>query len=482
MIERVEEYFKSVIIELNDVKNELDKNSNNLNSLKQSSLRLCNLLHNPCSPLAISYDYLIANRSTKIDINSKEKLYRIQLIIQQFGKDLNFDLEHKKVNPSYGLLIQAIRINAFKTEVYWSTDDYIDFKDEILKSRSVKYLNEISSELLTGTKFFIQNNIIDTILHITFTSKKDTDKEFSKYQLEYFKQWVDNTITYRDLSRNSFYDLNEYLSTEKLSFEIKEQIDTKKIELFYEGIDIKLNSLKNDLSEINKEKRIQTINTHKKLINSFLDGNVDRLLIERLNIFIQIDNPEKVIIEYDKILQSDFYSFNDAMVYEPKKMRRFSDVFTANLLFEYLKLINSPKLIPDAYDYLDEDEIEIVKRVSFKFIGDEEKLSNALKSLQLSIDLLKDDSQINYLFEILTSVDLAEFKEELLINCETKQFAYVLKSLSHHFNNLKMKCIEESKLFKSKNNKLITANSLYSKGQLSPKKSEDIDRIINYMK
>ena len=136
MIERVEEYFKSVIIELNDVKNELDKNSNNLNSLKQSSLRLCNLLHNPCSPLAISYDYLIANRSTKIDINSKEKLYRIQLIIQQFGNDLNFDLEHKKVNPSYGLLIQAIRINAFKTEVYWSTDEYIDLKDEISNSLS----------------------------------------------------------------------------------------------------------------------------------------------------------------------------------------------------------------------------------------------------------------------------------------------------------------------------------------------------------
>ena len=131
------------------------------------------------------------------------------------------------------------------------------------------------------------------------------------------------------------------------------------------------------------------------------------------------------------------------------------------------------------------DKIKVLiedKPLSFSFNGNIDKLKNTLKQLQLNIDLLNNDSKIDYLFEVFTTDDLSNYYDEIVIGCDTKQFAYVLKSLHFYFNNLTMKSIEDCRLFKSKNNTIILANNLYSKGQMTPKKSADIDKAINLMK
>ena len=484
MIERVEEYFKSVIIELNEISIQLENDSKSISSLKDCSIRLCDIFNNPCSPLVLSFNYLVYKDSSKIEIDAKEKLYRIKLIIQEYGKNLNLITEYRKIITPYGRLLEAVKSKVFDVDLdnIWTTDEYLDLKSDISKSNKINYLKSVSYDLLAQSLSFIQNNILDILIYQTFIPKKEINKEFSKNQLDYYNKWLENTVNFSDLSKNTYYDLNDFIYKENLSITIREQIDNKREELFEEGINRKLDSLINDLSEIDKEKRIQTINIHKKLINSFLDGNTSQLLIDRLNVFIKIKQPEKVILKYDELLHSDYYYHSELNVYEQFKNREFSPVFNAHLIYEYLKVLNNPKSIPDQEEEDSEQISTKSKRLSFKFNGDLEKLILTFKSLQFKIDLLKDDTQIEYFIDVMTSDDLSEFSDNIIIGCDTKQFAYVLTSLKPYFNNLTMVSIEDCNLFKSKKGNYIKANGLYSKNQMKPKKSEDIDKAINKMK
>jgi hypothetical protein len=284
------------------------------------------------------------------------------------------------------------------------------------------------------------------------------------------------------------------LSDQKLSHKISEQIDKKREELFKEGLRRKLKSLKDDLSEVKKEKRLQTILTHKTLIDKFLLGDLSQILIDRINVFIQLRNPDKVIIAYDKLLRYDYYSSYDLNVFLPKSFRTYSPTFTAQLLFDYLNHLNNLLIQQNSNKIsstvrkskltnrrVAENDNPLPKRLSFKFTGDVEKLKAALNSLIFQIDLLPDDKQINYLIDVLISDDLSEFSEPIRINCETKQFGYIINAFKFCFVNLNPTTVESSKLFKSKKNTLLTATNLYLKGS-NPKRMEIIDKILYKMK
>ena len=479
MIERAEKYFKDVLTELYSIESELN-NTTHLDDIRVLAVRACSLLYNPCSPLAISFDYLVGDNSGKLDISNREKLYRLELILFEFSA-VEFNYEYKKTNSKYGRLVEAVIGIMFKKD-WWSTDHYIENKQSLYNYRSTKNLSKKTREILNEIKNFIQVNILDTIIYKTYTKFEKINKELSSYELEYYQKWIDNSITYKDLSRNTHYDINEYVSDQKLDFEICEQIDKKKEELFKEGVSTKLQGLINDLSEISKGKRAQTISTHKQLLKTFLQGDTSQLLIERLNVFLKITEPEQVILQYDKLLHSEYYNHYELNVFEPKKFRQHSAVFNAHLIYGYLKVLNNPKTIPDDYEVEFEDTIIETTRLSFKFNSEASKLSSAISSLQFKIELLKDDTQIEYLIDVLTTDDLSEYEDKITIGCDTKQFAYVLTSLKPYFNNLTMVSVEDCNLFKSKNGNYIKANSLYSKDQMKPKKSADIDIAINQMK
>ena len=80
MIERAEKYFKDVLTELYSIESELN-NTTHLDDIRVLAVRACSLLYNPCSPLAISFDYLVGDYSGKLDISNREKLYRLELIL-----------------------------------------------------------------------------------------------------------------------------------------------------------------------------------------------------------------------------------------------------------------------------------------------------------------------------------------------------------------------------------------------------------------
>jgi hypothetical protein len=461
----------------------ISKASENVNldvkELKELANDLNFLNYNPCSSLAIISSFF---KQENIKDLKKELLNYCYYTVRDFELLGVFSFRNNELNKGINSLTNSLRFNLLiESEKRFNSDNYEIQCDKTNKFKSEKSLLKFIKSNLDETYSIIQLDIIENLVYSTHLEKPDYKWKPLNHQLEYFNKWINNTITYRDLSFNTI-DLTDFITNEKIDFEIQEQIEKKREELFEEGIKRKLKSLINDLSEVDNEKRKFTIEMHKKLIYQFLNGDISKLILDRLNVFIKISDPEKVILNYDKLLHSNYYNHYELNVYEPRTIRQYSSVFSAYLIYEYLKVLNNPKLIPDQIEDDFEDVILETSRLSFKFSGEIEKLTLTLNSLQFKIDLLKDSTHINYLIDVFTSDDLSEFKEEITIACDTKQFAYVLTSLKPYFNNLTMKSIEACSLFKSKNNRLIKANNLYSKDQMKPKKSEDIDNAINQMK
>ena len=479
MLNRLIGYVRDTVEELVRIENEIKKENLSINELKNLAFDINFLNSNPSSSLGILFKTIRNNNLSDFNsalLNSLHKEIKNKNISDSFS----FRNDYKDGMYS---LINHMRFNLMEVQEMFYNSDKFEFNcDEINNTNSPETLLDIIKDHILQSKQTIQDEIINSLIYSVYIPEPDNSWKPKEFQLEYYKKWIDNSITFSDLSQNSFYFINDYLKNEIIEFDIKEQIDKKKEELFREGIERKLKSLIRDLSEIDKFKRKHTIEIHQNLINQLLKGDTSDLLIDRLNVFIKISNPKEVILKYDELLHSDYYNYFELNVYEPHKIRKFSSVFTAHLIYEYLKVLNNPKSIPDQEEEDSEQISTKSKRLSFKFNGDSEKLTLTFKSLQFKIDLLKDDTQIEYLIDVMTSDDLSEFSDNIIIGCDTKQFAYVLTSLKPYFNNLTMVSIEDCKLFKSKNGNYIKANGLYSKNQMKPKKSEDIDKAINKMK
>lgn len=477
-MDKIELYFREVFEELYRLKNEVKIKNILINDLKKIAYELNYLASHPSSSLALLYKEIYSNENF---IDYQITLNKLIKISSSFPSILDYTLfiSTNTGKPSFTSIARSFFVSDYS--IHFNSDFNNERISEINKASNSKAVISIIKNLLEHSLNIINEELFQFLKYKTFTSNPLKKKIISEYELEYYQKWLDNTITYKDLSQNSRWDISEYVLEQKIDFKISEQIDKKKEDLFKEGVSIKLKGLINDLSEISKRKRVQTIATHKQLLKTFLQGDTSPLLIERLNVFLKITKAEQVILQYDKLLHSEYYNHYELNVFEPKEYRQLSAVFNAHLIYEYLKVLDNPKSIPDDYEEEFEEKIIEKTRLSLKFNGDESKLLEVVSLLQLKIDLLNNESKIEYLIDVLTSEDISEYNDDLVIGCETKQFAYVLTSLKPYFNNLTMKSIEDCNIFKSKRGNPLTANNLYLKDDLLPKKSADIDKAINLM-
>ena len=121
-------------------------------------------------------------------------------------------------------------------------------------------------------------------------------------------------------------------------------------------------------------------------------------------------------------------------------------------------------------------------KVSFGFTGDKERLKAALVQLCQKIDLLiEDKTSSDDLFAVLTSRDLEANTKKIYLGCETTQFRYIIDKITLQFTNLKLKAIEKTKAFYSKNGTLITAQNLSAGKVDNPKEKGTIDNILKQM-
>lgn len=121
-------------------------------------------------------------------------------------------------------------------------------------------------------------------------------------------------------------------------------------------------------------------------------------------------------------------------------------------------------------------------KLSFGFTGDKDRLKAVIVQLCQKIELLNEDqTSSDTLFKIFTSRDLEAVTDKVYLGCETTQFRYIVDKLTPHFTNLKLKAIEKTGAFFSKNGTKITAQNLSAGKVDNPKEKVTIDNILKQM-
>lgn len=144
----------------------------------------------------------------------------------------------------------------------------------------------------------------------------------------------------------------------------------------------------------------------------------------------------------------------------------------------YLEFIAEPN---DIYQQQNSN-ITTKDKISFGFTGDKEKLKAAIIQLCQKIDLLNQDkTSSDELLAVLTTKDLEASTTKIYLACETTQFRYIIDKIALQFTNLKLKAIEKTKAFYSKNGTLITAQNLSAGKVDNPKEKGTIDNILKQM-
>lgn len=144
----------------------------------------------------------------------------------------------------------------------------------------------------------------------------------------------------------------------------------------------------------------------------------------------------------------------------------------------YLELIEEPNESSQQQN----SNTPIKDKISFGFTGDKEKLKVAIGQLCQKIDLLNEEkTSADSLHTVFITKDLEASTTKVYLNCETTQFRYIIDKIALQFTNLKLKTIEKTKAFYSKNGTLITAQNLSAGKVDNPKEKGTIDSILKQM-
>ena len=122
------------------------------------------------------------------------------------------------------------------------------------------------------------------------------------------------------------------------------------------------------------------------------------------------------------------------------------------------------------------------QKLTFGFNGKKDKLSSVINSLCTQIELLKEDvSPADMLIQILLSNDIKPGNVQIHLDCDNKNFRYVIQKLTPYFNLLSFINIEHSKSFYSKKGTLLKANNFSKARSFDPKEKATIDNIFKQM-
>lgn len=163
----------------------------------------------------------------------------------------------------------------------------------------------------------------------------------------------------------------------------------------------------------------------------------------------------------------------------------------------YMPFVSSPTTIEDFFmvdlqeafegDLFEHEEQEIdntaIKKFSFGFKGDKDALKTVLTQLTIKLDLVNEKhSKVDDLLQLLTAKEIVPGAVVIHIGCETVEFQYIAEGLKAVVKKFNPANIGKSKSFKSKNDTLIGAQLLYSSNIEAPKRKEEIDNILKYLK
>jgi hypothetical protein len=123
------------------------------------------------------------------------------------------------------------------------------------------------------------------------------------------------------------------------------------------------------------------------------------------------------------------------------------------------------------------------KRLAFGFTGKPEKIKAIINALCAKVQLLDESrSPAELLIQLLQSKDIKPGKVKIYLDCDNKNFRYIIDKLSHlYFDNLSFINMEHSQSFYSKKGTLLTSNSFSKAATSNPKAKEEIDKIFQQL-
>lgn len=127
---------------------------------------------------------------------------------------------------------------------------------------------------------------------------------------------------------------------------------------------------------------------------------------------------------------------------------------------------------------------DIEVRFLLKNKQNKEHLKSVLQSLQLRIDLFKNEEDVDIFFQILTSGAIDKSLPNIVLACKTNQFTYIIDSLKPFIKGLKYSNLERiGKIYSSSATPTLINQSLLSNSKTEhPSQKDEIDEIISILK
>jgi hypothetical protein len=326
---------------------------------------------------------------------------------------------------------------------------------------------------------------ISTIIRETYTRKyNEYEYIFSERKLkddnesEFIDRWINGTVTADDWFEYRYVDYWTVIDQLDLTVEEIEEIENIQYSLFFKHVNKTVDIFIEKYSTRSKAKRIEIIEKQLRDIKNFFeDGNTNESAIENLrSIYSGIRIPQVDLVKAYNDIVFQRFNIKDDLVLNIPGLHKSSPHFCAFVLFNYKE-----KAEPILKDLLKKDKPKKATQKSFniKQPHKTEWLKDFLVELNFKIDLLKDTSSPDQLFDLLTSTDFSKIKSPIHFNCETKQFVYIIDKLKPKFSKLTYANIERSEKFVSSEGNLITADNISNSKTDYPKDKDEIDAVFN---
>lgn len=123
------------------------------------------------------------------------------------------------------------------------------------------------------------------------------------------------------------------------------------------------------------------------------------------------------------------------------------------------------------------------QKLTFGFIGKKDKLTSVVNALCTQIELLNENvSPADTLIQLLLSKDIKPGQVQIRLQCDNKNFRYVIEQFAPYFSTLSFINIEHSKCFYSRRGQKPLISNDFSKAKsFDPKAKPTIDNIFKQM-
>jgi hypothetical protein len=420
-------------------------------------------------------------------------------LVRRFDLDpLIFESWSKKINsvPEEDQFFEEIEMEGFTDNSYkyykWKSFDTESFQHSKLLLAANRILNKacqiIDYDLFHNRRFEDQNTIWRRDTE-EFMTKSTKENNFYDEFIE-CKATLNDWKTYPNTGFRTHYE--QYYDTTQ---EVWTKINNHQQKLFGQAVKLYMDILISDVTNLPYSFQLNNARTHLAIISKFMDGEYSSLDLKRINKIIEFSEPDEVILELDDMKRYDVYNYDNFLPFDGPNKKKSSRL-VATLLIEYQEFLNvfiaeilekSPKsnIIGIPSDFSDEtiksNDLSILpKPMAFKLKFKpkrEEILKTVIRELWNYdiVDIEKNSS--DDLINILLCTDFREIDKPINFGTNTNFCCFVIKEFFPYFENMNAASLQQSKLFKTKNDTFLSQSNFNKSVSGFSKKEKELNEI-----